>query len=80
METDDIALDESIQSYVPAYVWKLAIDPQKRDICVKTLNEGKSFIECEKAVVAMVDISGYSSLTSQLVCWFVLKLNYITYH
>ncbi|KAJ3415332.1 hypothetical protein HDV05_005202 [Chytridiales sp. JEL 0842] len=55
-----------VKSCTANYVRKTLLDPQKRQWVDECLKEGRPMVREEFGAVAMIDISGYSSLTSRL--------------
>ncbi|KAI8843112.1 hypothetical protein BC829DRAFT_401078 [Chytridium lagenaria] len=56
------ASDPSV--YVTKYVRELVTNQDKRDVVVKALLDHKPYVETEFMAVAMIDISGFSTLTT----------------
>ncbi|KAJ3411244.1 Ubiquitin fusion degradation protein 4 [Chytridiales sp. JEL 0842] len=60
-------MNRSLKRYAAKYVRNLASDSDKWAQVEKRLSDGQPYTEASFMAVAMIDISGYSSLTSQLV-------------
>ncbi|KAJ3408213.1 serine protease, partial [Chytridiales sp. JEL 0842] len=61
-----IVLNQRVKRYVSRRVWELASDSSAWEKVETRLSSGLPFVLEEFSAVAMIDISGYSSLTSQL--------------
>ncbi|KAJ3113085.1 hypothetical protein HDU96_003793 [Phlyctochytrium bullatum] len=59
-------MSETLSAYVSLYVRKLLSDGEQRREFLETLGKGRPYVTMEEMPVAMVDVSGYSSLTTQL--------------
>ncbi|KAJ3116112.1 hypothetical protein HDU96_010406 [Phlyctochytrium bullatum] len=57
---------ESLAPYVALYVRKLLADASSRKALVETLESGRPHVVQEEMMVCMLDVSGYSLLTSKL--------------
>ncbi|KAJ3208378.1 hypothetical protein HDU67_006785 [Dinochytrium kinnereticum] len=55
-----------LDSYVSEYVRNVVEDGQLRETMLMNLKMGEPFVVAEYMAVVMIDISGYSSLTSKL--------------
>ncbi|KAJ3411258.1 hypothetical protein HDV05_002474 [Chytridiales sp. JEL 0842] len=63
---DTLRLDNRLQAFVTRYVWDLASDAQKREEVLRIVQRGKPFVETEYMAIAMIDVSGYSTITADL--------------
>ncbi|KAJ3108143.1 hypothetical protein HDU97_002055 [Phlyctochytrium planicorne] len=60
-------MDDEIRIFVSKYIKDVLCDDEKRESILRSItDEGKPFVEDEFMAVTMIDISGYSSLTSYL--------------
>ncbi|KAJ3100403.1 hypothetical protein HDU97_002235 [Phlyctochytrium planicorne] len=56
----------ALQNYVAAYVREILCDEDRKEKMMKALKNGRPFVTSELLCVAMIDISGYSTLFSKL--------------
>ncbi|KAJ3118441.1 hypothetical protein HDU96_001608 [Phlyctochytrium bullatum] len=59
-------MTDRLSAYVAVYVRKLLSDLRERQRLLQTLGEGRPFVVQEVMPVAIFDVSGYSSLTTEL--------------
>ncbi|KAJ3412746.1 hypothetical protein HDV05_000316, partial [Chytridiales sp. JEL 0842] len=61
-----LQITPSIRPYVARYVWDTLRDDTKRDLVMESLAMGRAYTEDAWMAVAIIDISGYSKITSDL--------------
>ncbi|KAJ3102191.1 hypothetical protein HDU96_009719 [Phlyctochytrium bullatum] len=61
------SMDDSATAFVAVYVRKLLSDPSRRQDLLDKLAHGHPYVIEEEMAIAMIDVSGYSSLTTKLL-------------
>ncbi|KAJ3408766.1 hypothetical protein HDV05_004760 [Chytridiales sp. JEL 0842] len=77
-EEQAVCLDGRVEAFVAKYVWDTIFDDAKRERMLHVLDEGEAYVQDEEMAVVMIDISGYSQLTSELFVMGKLASEIIT--
>ncbi|KAJ3103743.1 hypothetical protein HDU96_009163 [Phlyctochytrium bullatum] len=79
METED-TWNEAVAGvpFVCQYVRTAVADERKREEITRALSHDRPYVEAEDMAVVMIDISGYSSLTTKLSAWGKVSSEVIT--